>query len=276
MGFLTNDCNSTGAWITGNVPHRGLGGAPLKKVGLNSSEMLSRKLSSYVLFNLEPELDFHDTTLLEKSLKESKCNIIFTNYLTPIIEKYADIIIPISTFAETKGSFINIEGKEQSFQNIVKCDKNIFEGWSILNQIIIANDLGSYEYDTIRASLAKSIDGIDLTSMDLSSHQLIKEYDDDNTIFLLTKRHIYQSDSIVKRSESLKMTKQSEFNTIFISENLQDQIHQSGVFVMNGFNMDNSSNKFVVNKKLSSNTIIFPSSDYAYKVPKSSNIEFQS
>ncbi len=276
MGFLTNDCNSTGAWITGNVPHRGLAGNPMKKVGLNSSEMLSKKLSSYVLFNLEPELDFHDSGLLEESLKESKCNIIFTNYITPIIEKYADIVIPISTFAETKGSFINIEGKEQSFQNIVKCDKNIFEGWSILNQIIIANDLGSYEYDSIRDSLAKSLDDKDYTSFDLSSHQLTEEYDNNNTIFVLTKRHIYQSDSIVKRSESLKMTKQSEFNTIFISENLQDQIHQSGTLILNGFNMDNLSDKFTVNKKLSNNTIIFPSSDYMYKGPKSSNVEFQS
>jgi len=36
------------------------------------------------------------------------------------------------------------------------------------------------------------------------------------------------------------------------------------------------SDKFTVNKKLSNNTIIFPSSDYMYKGPKSSNIEFQS
>ena len=90
------------------------------------------------------------------------------------------------------------------------------------------------------------------------------------------KRHIYKSDSIVKRSESLKMTQQSELNTVFISENLQDKIHQSGSLVLNGFNMDNLSDKLIVNKKLSSNTIIFPSSDYEYKGPKSSNIEFQS
>ena len=52
-----------------------------------------------------------------------------------------------------KGSYINIEGKEQSFNNIVNLDKNIYEGWDILSQIIADNNLGTYSYDTIREEL---------------------------------------------------------------------------------------------------------------------------
>ena len=100
--------------------------------------------------------------------------------------------------------------------------------------------------------------------------------DNNNSIFVLTKRHIYKSDSIVRRSESLRLTKQSELNTVFISENLQDKIHQAGPLIINGFDTERLGKKFVVNKKLFNNTIIFPSSDYEYKGPKSANIEFQS
>ena len=35
MGFLTDHCNTTGAWVTGNIPHRDVGGKQLNKIGLN-------------------------------------------------------------------------------------------------------------------------------------------------------------------------------------------------------------------------------------------------
>ena len=174
--------------------------------------MLTNKLSSYVLLTLNLKLDFHDSKILENALKESKNNIIFTNYMTPIIEKYADVIIPISTFAETKGSFINIEGKEQSFQHIIDCNKNIFEGWDILNQLLTVNSISSYDYSSIRKQLINSIDDINYTKMNFSKNSLTKDYNNDNNIFILSKRHIYKSDSIVKRSESLKMTPSLSLN----------------------------------------------------------------
>ena len=278
MGFLTDHCNSTGAWMTGNVPHRLIGGDAIKKSGLNAYDMLTNKLSSYVLFNLEPELDFHDSKILENALKESKNNIIFTNYMTPMIEKYADVIIPISTFAETKGSFINIEGKEQSFQHIVDCNKNIFEGWDILNQLLTVNSISSYDYDSIRKQLIKSIDDINYTKMNFSKNSLTKDYNSDNDIFILSKRHIYKSDSIVKRSESLKMTPQSKFNSIFISKNLEDQINKSSFTSQNNFDINKIANRLIVDDKLSNNTIILPSSDHDDQCnnPKSINIELQS
>ena len=277
LGILTDYCNSTGAWISGNVPHREIAGVSIKEQGLNSYDMLSSEVSSYVLFNLEPELDFYDSKLIENSLKKSKCNVIFSNYLTPMIEKYADIIIPIATFAETKGSYINIEGKEQSFNNIVNLDKNIYEGWDILSQIIADNNLGSYSYDTIREELIRSINDVDYSLNNLSNHSLNQDNKKNDDIFILSKRHIYKSDSIVRRSESLKMTEQSKFDKIYISKNLKDNIDQSIIKSLHDFNVDDYQTKLVVDSNLSSNTIIYPSSDYEdkYRGPKSANIEQQ-
>ncbi len=278
MGFLTDYCNSTGAWITGNVPHRIIGGNTSKQIGLNSHDMITNKLSSYVLFNLEPELDFHDVKLLESALEASECNIIFTSYITPIIEKYAHIIIPITTFAETKGSFINIEGKEQHFKKIVDHDKNIFEGWDILNQMLECNSTSTSNYEMIRKELIDSIDGIQHTKMDLSSNILTKNYSSSNNLFVLSKRHIYKSDSVVKRSESLKMTTQSKSNTIFISQNLHNQINESSSIPLDNFDINKNIKRLAVDSQLSENTIIFPSSDYEdhSHSPKSLNLELQS
>ena len=94
--------------------------------------MLKNKLGMLIFYNLEPEHDFANCSEVIKALQASNCNIFFTSYMTPLIEKYADYIIPITTYAETSGSYINIEGKLQSYNKIVKPDKGILEGWRVL------------------------------------------------------------------------------------------------------------------------------------------------
>ena len=277
MGFLTDHCNSTGAWATGSIPHRDVAGKQLNKIGLNANDMLTKKLPSYILFNLEPELDFHDMRLLENSLKESKCNIIFTSYLTPMIEKYADIVIPITTYAETKGSFINIEGTDQYFEPIVRHNNNIFEGWDVLSKIYSGFDLGSYNrHDMLRKEMIESINDINHTSMNLSSVKLTNNYDN-NKLFFFSRRHLYKSDSIVKRSKSLQLTLQSKEKNIFISDNLKNNIDKINSEYLNDFNIKDIDKRIIVNKSLSNNTIIFSSSifDDQSVIPKSLNVEFK-
>ena len=114
--------------------------------------------------------------------------------------------------------------------------------------------------------------------MNFSKVSLTKDYNSDNDIFILSKRHIYKSDSIVKRSESLKMTPQSKSKSIFISKNLEDQINKSSFISQNNFDIKKIANRLIVDDKLSNNTIIIPSSDHDDQCNnlKSINIELQS
>ncbi len=114
--------------------------------------------------------------------------------------------------------------------------------------------------------------------MNFSKNSLTKDYNSDNDIFIFLKRHIYKSDSIVKRSESLKMTPQSKLNSIFISKNLEDQINKSSFIPQNNFDINKIANRLIVDDKLSNNTIIFPSADHDDQCnnPKSINLELQS
>ena len=130
----------------------------------------------------------------------------------------------------------------------------------------------------IRKELIDSIDGIQHTKMDLSSNILTKNYSSSNNLFVLSKRHIYKSDSVVKRSESLKMTTQSKSNTIFISQNLHNQINESSSIPLDNFDINKNIKRLAVDSQLSENTIIFPSSDYEdhSHSPKSLNLELQS
>ena len=117
-----------------------------------------------------------------------------------------------------------------------------------MSQIIADNNLGSYSYDTIREELIRSINDVDYSLNNLSNHSLNQDNKKNADIFILSKRHIYKSDSIVRRSESLKMTEQSKFDKIYISKNLKDNIDQSIIKSLHDFNLDDSQNKLVVDR----------------------------
>ncbi|MBT6734500.1 MAG: NADH-quinone oxidoreductase subunit NuoG [Gammaproteobacteria bacterium] len=229
IGFLTEFCNSTSGWLLGNLPHRELGGGKPRQIGKNSYEMIKSHLSSYIFYNLEPEFDFFNKQDLEHALDTSKCNIFFTSYITPIIEKYADIIIPITTFAETDGGYINIEGTYQTFQPIVQPSKNIHVGWSILNDILKLNNLGDYSIDEIRGELAESLDGLNFSTPVSDMSDINSNNDMENVIVHDLSRETNETDLIVRRSESLRQVslmnkKINNKNIISQSDNLQTNV----------------------------------------------------
>ena len=261
QGYLTDFCNSTSAWLFGNIPHRNFGGQPTNKPGLNVSDMIKSGLSTYVFFNLEPEHDFWNASAVTEALNKSKYNIFFTSYVTPLIERYADVIIPISTFAETDGSFINIEGTYQAYNKIVNPNKNIFEGWSILNSLIKMNNLGDYNISSIRSFLLKSLQNIDFNC---SKNKKLKNIDSkpitNNHIYKNTLRHIYASDQIVRRSKSLNLTEQSHNKFIYISSDLGQILNNKDTLEIRENNKNYKVKNFLIKKELPINTIVYTSS----------------
>ena len=221
IGFLTEFCNSTSGWLLGNVPHRELGGGKSEKIGKNSYEMIKSHLSSYIFYNLEPEFDFFNKQDLEHALDKSKCNIFFTSYVTPMIEKYADLIIPITTFAETDGGYINIEGTYQTFQPIVQPRKNIHTGWYALNNILKLNNLGDYSIDGIRSELVNSLDGLDFSAPISNMSNINVSSDVENVTVHESYRKTNETDLIVRRSESLRQA--SLMNKKFNNKNMNTQ-----------------------------------------------------
>jgi hypothetical protein len=75
----------------------------------------------------------------------------------------------------------------------------------------------------------------------------------------------------------LQLTLQSKEQNIFISENLKNKFDKINSVYLNEFNIRDIDKRIVVNKNLSNNTIIFPSSTFDDQcvIPKSSNIELK-
>ena len=165
--------------------------------------------------------DFFNKQDIEHALDKSKCNIFFTSYVTPMIEKYADLIIPITTFAETDGGYINIEGTYQTFQPIVQPSKNIHTGWRALNDVLKLNNLGDYSIDGIRSELVNSLDGLDFSAPISNMSNINVSSNVENVTVHESYRETNETDLIVRRSESLRQA--SLINKKFNNKNMNNQ-----------------------------------------------------
>lgn len=145
LGYLPEGANSPGAALVGALPHRELGGQASEAVGLDAQGMLASPRRSYILFGLEPEHDLADAELAREAFQNADTVVCFTPYVTDELLSYADVLLPISTFAETAGTFVNVEGKWQSFEAAAKPFGDSREGWRVLR--VLGNNLNLSDFD---------------------------------------------------------------------------------------------------------------------------------
>ena len=140
LGYLPEGANAAGAALAGVLPHRGPGGQPLESPGLNAGAMLAAPRRVYVLFGLEPEHDLSDALLAQDALGAADKVICFASHLSDALEGAADILLPIATFAETAGTYVNVEGAWQSVEAAADTVGEAREGWRVLR--VLGNHLG--------------------------------------------------------------------------------------------------------------------------------------
>jgi len=121
FGFLGEAANSVGGYVAGAV-----GGK------LNARQMLEQPRQFYLLFNAEPEYDFHNPQLVRAALAQAKLVVLATSFKSETALEYADVLLPIAPFTETSGTFVNTEGRVQSFNGAVKPLGETRPGWKVL------------------------------------------------------------------------------------------------------------------------------------------------
>jgi len=72
---------------------------------------------------------------------------------------YADVLLPIAPFTETSGTFVNCEGRAQSFRGVVPPRGDTRPGWKVLRVLGSMLGLADFAFDTseeVRDSLLPS------------------------------------------------------------------------------------------------------------------------
>jgi NADH-quinone oxidoreductase subunit G len=221
FGMLARAGNTVGAWLSGVVPHRLPAGERNLNGGLNAAEMIVARKRAYVLFNLEPEFDFADSPAALAAMLAADFVLVLTPYLDEQVQQYADVVLPIATFAETDGTFVNTEGRWQSFGKAISAPEEARPAWKVLR--VLANKLGfdDMHYQTseqIRDELKQLFsDDIDFNS-NLENYHQVNLNIDTNKFYRVSDVPIYAADNVVRRATSLQKTTAAEQSYVAISE----------------------------------------------------------
>ncbi len=123
--------NAAGAWLAGVLPHRGPWGAAAAHRGRSAYDMLGGDLKGFVLADAEPALDSADGARARAALAAAECVVALSAFRSEALD-YAQVILPMAPFTETDGTFVNAEGRWQSFAAAVKPAGETRPGWKIL------------------------------------------------------------------------------------------------------------------------------------------------
>ena len=132
LGFLADGANAAGAHLAGVLPHREAGGRARAASGLDAAAMLRDPRKAWLLLGIEPELDCADGAAALAALQKAEFVVALTPFATAAMRDYADVLLPVSTWAETSGTFVNCEGRWQSFTAAARAPGETRPGWKVL------------------------------------------------------------------------------------------------------------------------------------------------
>src|SRR5687767_3542228 len=193
VGIFGEAANSVGGYLAG-LP-----------TGGNVNHVLGKR--NLVLLNVEPELDCADPVGARQALDEASFVVSLTPYRTGL--EYADVLLPIAPFTETSGTFVNCEGRVQSFHASVHPLGNARPAWKVLRVLGSLLERPGFEFDTVEQVRAGCLAGKDVAS--LLSNRLdasaAPRMDKAQGIQRIADVPMYFADPLVRRAPSLQKTK---------------------------------------------------------------------
>jgi NADH-quinone oxidoreductase subunit G len=118
--------------------------------------MLAQSLRAYVLLDVEMELDTHDPVLALTSLQNAECVVALSSCTGRALD-YADVLLPIAPWTETSGTFVNTEGRVQSFAAVVKPLGETRPAWKVLRVLGNLLGLAGFDQDDTREVLREAL-----------------------------------------------------------------------------------------------------------------------
>jgi NADH-quinone oxidoreductase subunit G len=138
LGYLSEGANAAGAALAGATPHRGVGGKGVARLGADAHAMLETLRNAYILFGIEPTKDLADGAAALTAMRKASV-VAFTAFVSDELLDVADVLLPIATFAETAGTYVNAEGRWQSFDAAADVPGDARPGWRVLR--VLGNEL---------------------------------------------------------------------------------------------------------------------------------------
>jgi NADH-quinone oxidoreductase subunit G len=139
FGFIGEAANSVGGYVVKACPQQS---------GRNAARLLSEPRKAYLVLGAEPELDCADGAAAQAALKQAASVIVLSSFKSQAALEYADCLLPVAPFTETSGTFVNTEGRVQSFFAAAKPLGETRPAWKVLRVLGNLLEQKGFDYET--------------------------------------------------------------------------------------------------------------------------------
>lgn len=201
LGFLTAGANTVGGYLAAAHPVKG---------GKNAAAMLAQPLKAYVVLHAEPLLDTDNGAQAIAALKAAEFAVALTPYASSAKE-WAKVILPISPFTETSGTFVNAQGSAQSFKGTVTPLAQTRPGWKVLRVLGNILHLNGFDEESSEAVRDAVLSGNfqSRLSNQIQAQAGVSTSQVGSVLQRVTDTPIYRTDAIVRRAEALQASEAS-------------------------------------------------------------------
>jgi NADH-quinone oxidoreductase subunit G len=197
VGYLTEAANTVGAQLVGAFPKNG---------GLDAGRMLAAGsgLKAVLLLNTEPVFDSAAGAAAADAIGNAQMVVTLSPFKANL--EFSDVLLPIAPFTETPGTFVNAEGRMQSFHAVVKPQGETRPAWKVLR--VLANLLGlpGFAFESTAEVLRTVGENGAVPAEALGNATAAKAVASNGAAPDPAVAGIYQLDSIVRRAPSLQLT----------------------------------------------------------------------
>ena len=226
IGYLTDGANSSGGWLAGAIPHRTHQQETVSSKNLNALEMLRSGLKAFVLQGIEPEKDCADHALALKAMEQAEFVVAMSMYKSESLFNAANVLLPVAPFTETSGTFVNVEGRWQSFNGVVESlgdSRPAWKVWRVLGNLFNVDGFDYLSSEEVRNevhSFAGSVTADNKIAWKIPNTLQNKV----DGVVRIVDTSIYSIDPIVRRASSLQQTADARMPAIHIGEELATRI----------------------------------------------------
>ena len=190
--------------IPGYANSVGLNELNLNTDNISADKILSQKKEAYIMMNFDPLYDYHSPKKINAALKKAKFNLAISPYISDSFREF-DIVLPMTPFTETSGTFINMEKTIQSFSAVTPPVGQSRPGWKILRVLANFLQLEGFSYDS-----SEEVKTDAMIEMDKKNEFSLKDFKPSNIergLEVLNVVRANDSDMIVRRAASLHQNK---------------------------------------------------------------------
>ncbi|AZN35445.1 NADH-quinone oxidoreductase subunit NuoG [Iodobacter ciconiae] len=191
LGVMSEAANTVGAQLIGATVGGNVFAVPKK---------------AYVLLNAEAEFDTHNGAQALVAVKAAEMVVVMSAFNSCALD-FADVILPVSPFSETSGTFVNMEGKPQSFNGVVRPLGETRPAWKVFR--VLGNVLGfnGFDYESSEQIRDEALPGDTAARLNNSMVAAVAvKAQAVSGLSRLGEVAMYQADALVRRASSLQAT----------------------------------------------------------------------